>query len=87
MQAFKWVIIDDASDDAESLTRLRELSHADARVVRIHPAKGQSGVVDGRNTALDYIKAHPTAYFAFLDDDDEIERTMYEKSVRFDILA
>lgn len=82
VQNFRWVIVDDHSDDPESLERLKNVA-LDKRVTVIQN-KGLKGLAASRNVGLNYIENDTHAaphYVAMIDDDDLYELTATEKAV------
>lgn len=79
LQAWEWVIVDDASTDIESQRRLKQFAARDARVKLLRQPINR-GLAAGRNSAL---KQAYGRYVFFLDDDDLIEPTTLEKLVWF----
>lgn len=67
------ILVDDGSKDSSGLI-CDKLAQEDARIHVIHKPNG--GVSSARNAGLDY--AHGE-YIAFVDGDDYIDATMYEK--------
>ncbi|KAM0753625.1 hypothetical protein T439DRAFT_322518 [Meredithblackwellia eburnea MCA 4105] len=80
IQSFRWLIVNDHTSTPEGLEILRALSLTDDRIV-IHDHLGTKGLAAAKNTAVDYVRTHFTPYFTFLDDDDIVELTIYEKSI------
>lgn len=79
LQAWEWVIVDDASTDVESQRRLQQFAARDTRVKLLRQPVNR-GVAAGRNSGL---KQAYGRYVFFLDDDDLIEPTTLEKLVWF----
>jgi len=76
-QRFEWLVVNDVSDDPESLAVLDEVRELDPRIrVVVHPSN--RGLSAARNTAF----AHARADLVFLlDDDDLLEPTALEKTL------
>lgn len=79
LQAWEWLIVDDASTDPEAVTRLDALAARDARVRLTHLATNH-GPGGARNVALQQAQGR---YVFFIDDDDLIEPTTLEKLAWF----
>ena len=81
LQNWEWIIVDDHSDDVESLELLHGIAK-DARVTLLLN-KGQGGLPASRNLGFEYAlkKAVIPPYFSCLDDDDLFELTALEKSI------
>ncbi len=76
-QGFEWLVVNDGSDDSESLAVLEEIRRLDSRVRVVHHSRNQ-GLSAARNTAF----ANARADFVFLlDDDDLLEPTAVEKTL------
>jgi hypothetical protein len=77
LQRFEWLIVDDASDDAESRAALGAVRALDPRIRVVAHARNR-GLAAARNTAF----ANARADFVFLlDDDDLLEPTAVEKTL------
>lgn len=79
LQAFRWIIVNDHTDDPVALQRLeelRKLADRDWRV-RIIENKGPRGGPSAMNFGMQYVR---TPYVAILDDDDLWELTALEKA-------
>jgi GT2 family glycosyltransferase len=77
LQRFEWLVVDDASDDAESLAALGEVRALDPRVRVVAHARNR-GLAAARNTA--FANARTDLVF-LLDDDDLLEPTAVEKTL------
>lgn len=75
LQQFEWIVIDDGSDDAGTLSRIRELEREDARV-RVIGLGENRGPSAARNAGLDKLRSD---FVLFLDSDNLIEPTAAEK--------
>jgi glycosyltransferase involved in cell wall biosynthesis len=78
LQQFEWIVVDDGSDDPESLALLKSLANRDSRVHVLHGGRG--GVSAARNLGVRSARAD---YVALLDSDDLIEPTALEKWLWF----
>ncbi|GJN87257.1 hypothetical protein Rhopal_000205-T1 [Rhodotorula paludigena] len=81
LQNLVWVIVDDHTDEPDSLALLKEFAR-DPRVVVVKNP-GQKGLAAGRNVGLDYVFRNfnpPPKYLVSLDDDDLFEFTALEKT-------
>lgn len=76
----RWLIVNDHTGKPESFARLREAQRQDPRVVLVNNT-GKTGFTNGRLFGLEILKRSQTKYYAFLDDDDLMELTAYEKCV------
>ena len=76
-QQWEWIVVDDASEDADSTRLLREVAEADPRITVIKHASNRGRSV-ARNAA---ITAARTEYVYMLDQDDLLEPTALEKSL------
>lgn len=81
LQNWEWVIVDDHTDDEESLALLEEVA-LDPRVTLLKN-DGPRGLSTARNVGLEYAlgKRVIPPYFVCLDDDDLFELTALEKAV------
>lgn len=79
LQAFEWVIVNDASTDTDSLRRLDRYRDLDPRI-RVVDHKQNKGLAGARNTG--FAQARTPMVFQ-LDDDDLIEPTTLEKCAWF----
>ncbi len=75
LQEWAWLIVNDASDDPQSLAILAEYRSKDARI-RVIDLEQNSGPSTARNLA---IRMAQTEYIALLDSDDMLEPTTLEK--------
>lgn len=83
LQNFRWIIVNDHSDDATSIAALKRFASSDPRITLINNP-GQAGLANARNVALEHIYSdakYYTPYIAPLDDDDLLELTAFEKAV------
>lgn len=79
LQQFEWIIVDDASDDPESLSILQRQALRDSR---IHVLR--NGVRGGPGSARNFgVKSARADYVAFVDSDDLLEPTALEKWLWF----
>ncbi|MCC6952495.1 MAG: glycosyltransferase family 2 protein [Deltaproteobacteria bacterium] len=74
-QQFEWIIVDDGTDDAESLERLRFLSIVDERI-SVHRHEQNRGLSAARNTGFSLARCD---WVFQLDSDDLLEPTAIEK--------
>jgi glycosyltransferase involved in cell wall biosynthesis len=74
-QQWEWIIVDDCSDDHESVVILESYAQEDARI-RVVRTPGRGGPGVARNIGVAQAKA---PYVAFIDSDDLIEPTALEK--------
>lgn len=79
LQQWEWLILDDASDDPESLAVLEACVRADARV-RVIRLNVRGGPGRARNIAAAQARS---SYLAFIDSDDLYEPTALEKWLWF----
>ncbi len=79
LQAWEWLIVDDASSDVGAQERLRRLAARDGRVKLLRQPVNR-GLAAGRNLGLEQAFGR---YVFFLDDDDLIEPTTLEKLAWF----
>ncbi len=75
LQQWEWIIVDDASDCAESVGILNEYARRDSRI-RVVWSSQRRGPAAARNAG---VAAATTPYVAFLDSDDLLEPTALEK--------
>jgi len=75
LQQWEWLIIDDGSEDSESLKILDHYAHMDPRIRVIRHAENK-GLSAARNTGFRKARAQ---YSALLDSDDLLEPTALEK--------
>ena len=75
---WEWILVDDGSTDAESLSRLEQLEAREPRVRVIHQVNGGPAVA--RNRAAVEARGE---YLFQIDSDDLIEPTFVEKAVWF----
>ena len=81
LQLFRWIIVDDHTDDAASREAIDTLASIDRRIVVLRDPESR-GLASSRNVALDYIMSLGLApYIVPLDDDDLFEFTALEKAV------
>lgn len=78
LRSIRWLIINDHSDDVDAKHLLHTISVIDRRIV-FQDSSREPGFCEGRLHALTYLQEHRTDFFAFLDDDDLLEPTFYEK--------
>ena len=78
LRPITWLIINDHTDSVVSYAMLKNVAALDGRFVLVNSTK-DPGFTNGRISAMTYLRKNPTAYFAFLDDDDYFELTAYEK--------
>lgn len=80
MQNFLWVVVDDHTDEADSLAVLKEVAASDERVVLLQNL-GFKGLSQGRNVGLNHVfeRTEVPRYLISLDDDDLFEFTALEK--------
>ncbi len=79
LQRFEWIIIDDATDDPESLAIVSHYATSDSRVI-LERHETRKGLPAARNTGL---KHAGCGYLFQLDDGDLIEPTALEKYLWF----
>ena len=79
LQAWEWLVVNDASSDATAQVRLHQLAARDVRVKLLRQPIN-AGPAAGRNLALAQAQGR---YVFFLDDDDLIEPTALEKLAWF----
>lgn len=77
-QDFEWIIVDDGSNDNDSLARLQATRERDVRITVIVQENG--GPAAARNTAFRHCSGR---YICLLDSDDMVEPTFIEKCVWF----
>ncbi|SGY50981.1 BQ5605_C001g00946 [Microbotryum silenes-dioicae] len=81
LQNFVWAIVDDHTDNSESLDAIADLAK-DPRV-KVLKNTGSKGLAATRNVALKYLLERPNGppkYLVSLDDDDMLEFTCLEKT-------
>jgi glycosyltransferase involved in cell wall biosynthesis/GT2 family glycosyltransferase len=78
-QQFEWIVVDDGSDDAESLSILRGHAERDARI-RVLRGGVRQGPGAARNLG---VRSAHAGYVAFLDSDDLLEPTALEEWLWF----
>lgn len=75
LQQFEWIIVNDGSDEPQSIEILNWVRHLDPRIKVIdHPSN--LGLPSARNTG---VREASTSYVLFLDSDDLLEPTAAEK--------
>lgn len=79
LQRFEWIIIDDGSDEACTLSQIREYEREDPRVRAIYLSENRGPSV-ARNAG---IKESRSEFVLFLDSDNLIEPTTAEKMYWF----
>lgn len=79
LQQFEWIIVNDATENAESLTILDTFRRRDPRI-KVIDHDENSGPGAARNTG---VGAAQSDYIFFLDDDDLLEPTTLEKTYWF----
>lgn len=79
IQNFEWIIVDDCSNDWESIELLKKIAENDSRVKVIYH-KENKGPAGSRNTAVKNAKGE---YLFFIDSDDLVEPTYLEKCLIF----
>ena len=79
LQQWEWIVVDDGSDDPESLSILEAFSQGDPRI-RIIRTAGRQGPSAARNLG---VASACAKYVAFLDSDDLFEPTALEKWLWF----
>ena len=72
---FEWIIVDDGSNDQESLNKLEQISKMDIRIKVFH--KDNSGLAHTRDFGVEK-SSKSSKYVVFLDDDDVINKTFLE---------
>lgn len=72
---FEWIIVDDGSDDNESLKYLEKIGNMDARIKIIH--KENTGQAHSRDYGVEQ-SSKESKYILFIDDDDIIDDTYLE---------
>jgi hypothetical protein len=79
LQAFRWLVVNDHTDDSVALQRLHELRNLAARDwrVRIVDNQGARGGPSAMNFGMRFVN---TPFVAILDDDDLWELTTLEKA-------
>lgn len=77
LQQWKWLIVNDASDDYTSLAALATVRRRDPRITVLDQPE-RRGPSAARNLAA---RSADTPYLAFLDSDDLLEATALEKMV------
>ena len=75
LQQFEWLIVNDASDDADTLRILAEMRSRDARI-RVLDHERNRGLAAARNTGARHAGS---GFILFLDVDDLLEPTAAEK--------
>lgn len=75
LQQWEWLIINDGSDDPQSLSILNEYRHCDSRI-RVIDHETRKGPSAAKNTGF---RAATTEFILPLDSDDLIEPTTIEK--------
>lgn len=79
LQSFRWIIVDDHSDDHDSVTYLESLPRLDPRISVVRNS-GLRGPTYARNLALDIIKESDALAGCFLAAYDLFELTVLEKA-------
>lgn len=81
LRRFAWIIVNDHSTSHKGYRMLREIEREGNRHFRVLLVNntGPKGLPSARNYALNH-PALDTKYVAFLDDDDMLELTTYEKT-------
>lgn len=78
LQNWEWVIVDDGSTDASSVSRLADVAAQDPRILVVR--QENAGPAAARNTGF---RASSGRYICLLDSDDMVEPTYLEKCVWF----
>jgi hypothetical protein len=83
LQNYHWLVVDDATDDQESLDRLEAAAQADPRLqfLRLSNAVGQAAARNHALATLATEAAFQSPYVAFVDEGDLYELTALEKMV------
>ncbi|KAJ3278793.1 hypothetical protein HK104_002027 [Borealophlyctis nickersoniae] len=77
LQNYRWILVNDHSDDHASVLRLDQIAASDPRI-SVRNSTNEQGRASCRNFGMKLVK---TKYFAFLDDDDMCELTVHEKAI------
>lgn len=78
-QDFEWIIVDDCSNDHQSIELFESLHTRELKIKKIYH-KSNKGLSAGRNTAISHALGK---YLFFMDLDDLLEPTYLEKCVLF----